>query len=81
MKGAINAALFLKQFISGTALMHLDIAGPAYNEKGNALREPGSTGFGLRLMLDIALNWELIWAGEPEKIEKPGSPAPRANNL
>lgn len=38
--------------------MHLDIAGPAYNEKGNALREPGSTGFGLRLLLDIALNWE-----------------------
>ena len=57
--GAINAALFLKQFISREQpWMHLDIAGPAYNEKGNALREPGSTGFGLRLLLDIALNWE-----------------------
>lgn len=57
--GAINAALFLKQFVSnGQPWMHLDIAGPAYNEKGNALREPGSTGFGLRLMLDIAMNWK-----------------------
>lgn len=57
--GAINAALFLKQFISkDQTWMHLDIAGPAYNEKGNALREPGATGFGLRLMLDIAMGWK-----------------------
>ncbi|MBQ4132819.1 MAG: leucyl aminopeptidase [Desulfovibrionaceae bacterium] len=57
--GAINAALFLRQFISREQTwMHLDIAGPAYNEKGNALREPGATAFGLRLLLDIAMNWK-----------------------
>lgn len=57
--GAINAALFLKQFVSKEQpWMHLDIAGPAYNEKGNALHEPGATGFGLRLMLDIAMGWK-----------------------
>ncbi len=54
--GSINAALFLKQFVNkNTPWMHLDIAGPAYMEKGNALREPGATGFGLRLLFDIAM--------------------------
>lgn len=56
--GSINAAMFLKQFIEGDLpWLHMDIAGPAYNEKGNALREPGTTGFGLRMMLDIAQNF------------------------
>ena len=54
--GAINAALFLKQFVNkNTPWLHLDIAGPAYTEKGNALREPGATGFGVRLLFDIAM--------------------------
>ena len=55
--GAINAALFLKQFVNkNTPWMHLDIAGPAYMEKGNALREPGATGFGMRLLFNIAMH-------------------------
>ena len=59
--GAINAALFLKQFVNkNTPWMHLDIAGPAYMEKGNALREPGATGFGLRLLFDIAMQGTCI---------------------
>ena len=54
--GAINAALFLKEFINpGLPWIHLDIAGPAYIEKGSALRAGGATAFGLRLMLNLAL--------------------------
>lgn len=54
--GAINAALFLKEFIKdGLPWIHLDIAGPAYIEKGNALCAGGATAFGLRLLLNLAL--------------------------
>ena len=57
--GSINAAMFLRQFISKEQTwMHLDIAGPAYNEKGNALREAGATAFGLRLLLELAMHWK-----------------------
>lgn len=45
--GAITAALFLEPFTSGTQWAHLDIAGPARNEK-----ERSATGFGVRLLLD-----------------------------
>ena len=46
--GAVQAALFLKQFIEkDTRWAHLDIAGTAYNTKG------GASGFGVRSMLEI----------------------------
>lgn len=52
--GAINAALFLKQFIGeGVRWAHLDIAGPAYKSKKTPLSVPGGTGFGVRTMLEI----------------------------
>nr|WP_062339043.1 leucyl aminopeptidase [Herbidospora sakaeratensis] len=43
--GSVQAALFLQEFTGGRPWAHLDIAGPARNEKG-------STGFGVRLLLD-----------------------------
>ena len=46
--GAITAALFLEPFAAGKPWAHLDIAGPARNEK-----ERSATGFGVRLLL----NW------------------------
>ncbi len=53
--GAINAGLFLKQFVEpGMRWAHLDIAGPAFLSAGNAIRIPGGTGFGVRALFDLA---------------------------
>ncbi len=53
--GAVNAALFLKQFVEpGVRWAHLDIAGPARLDKGSATCIPGSTGFGVRTLFDLA---------------------------
>jgi leucyl aminopeptidase len=55
MGGAVHAALFLKQFApEDTPWAHLDIAGPAFMESGGASAK-GATGFGVRALLDIAL--------------------------
>lgn len=55
--GAINAALFLKQFIGeGVRWAHLDIAGPAYKSKKSPLSVPGGTGFAVRTLLEIVRN-------------------------
>ena len=50
--GTITAALFLKEFV-GQAIpwAHLDIAGPAYIEKA---KPSGGTGFGVRLLVELA---------------------------
>lgn len=45
--GSITAALFLREFVSSSRWMHLDIAGPAFLD-GPHEREPkGATGFGV----------------------------------
>ncbi len=50
--GAITAALFLEHFVSGTPWAHIDIAGPAYLEKGNDWYPKGGTGFGVRTLVN-----------------------------
>jgi leucyl aminopeptidase len=42
--GCITAALFLSEFVSGASWCHLDIAGPAFLEKGHKHLAPGGTG-------------------------------------
>lgn len=52
--GAITAALFLQEFVPvNTPWVHLDIAGPAFEEKGEVLSyvPMGGTGFGVRTLL------------------------------
>ena len=50
--GAITGALFLQEFTSPEIpWAHLDIAGPAYAEKAQALNPVGGTGFGVRTLL------------------------------
>ena len=49
--GAITAALFLEEFVDNVNWVHLDIAGPAYNEKDTPLGVQGGAGFGVRLLL------------------------------
>ena len=42
--GAITAALFLSEFVDGPAWAHLDIAGPAFLDKGHKHIASGGTG-------------------------------------
>ncbi len=51
--GAITAALFLSEFSGNTRWAHIDIAGPAYNKKGDSYCGPGGTGFGVRLLCHL----------------------------
>ncbi len=52
--GAITAGLFLKEFVGTTPWAHLDIAGPAYNEKDyDDERSWGASGYGARLLLEF----------------------------
>jgi len=52
--GATTAALFLAHFAGDTPWAHLDIAGTMQSEKDDAWRSAGATGFGARLLLDVA---------------------------
>jgi leucyl aminopeptidase len=54
--GMLTAGLFLKEFVpDGVAWAHLDIAGPAYNEKGPFGYTPkGGTGAAVRALIAIA---------------------------
>ena len=50
--GMLTAGLFLRTFVEDTPWAHLDIAGPAFNEKGPFGYTPaGGTGVGVRTML------------------------------
>lgn len=52
---AITAAMFLEQFVGNTPWAHLDIAGPAYNEKDSNWNPKGGTGFGVRTMVSYIM--------------------------
>lgn len=49
--GTITAALFLKRFVGKTKWAHLDIAGPAWSDRGIGYLTKGGTGFGIRTLL------------------------------
>ncbi len=51
--GAITAALFLSEFVEKTSWAHIDIAGPAYSQKGGDYCGAGGSGFGVRLLIDF----------------------------
>jgi len=55
--GAITAALFLAEFVGNTPWAHIDIAGPMNAETDATWRSKGATGFGTRLLIDLALNF------------------------
>jgi leucyl aminopeptidase len=54
--GAITAALFLAEFVDNTPWVHLDIAGPRLSVKENGYMVKGATGFGVRTLVEMALN-------------------------
>lgn len=51
--GAINAALFLKEFVGETPWVHLDIAGPSQSPKERGYHPKGATGFGVRTLVEL----------------------------
>ncbi len=54
--GAITAALFLEHFVDkGIKWAHLDIAGPATNNKPHAYLGMGGVGFGVRTLVDYIM--------------------------
>jgi leucyl aminopeptidase len=55
--GTLTAALFLAEFVGDVPWAHIDIAGTAQAEAQDAWRIKGATGFGTRLLIDLALNF------------------------
>ena len=54
--GAITAAWFLAEFVGDVPWVHLDIAGPAFSEKGNDLGPKGATGVPVRALVRFVLD-------------------------
>jgi leucyl aminopeptidase len=55
--GAITAALFLAEFVGDVPWAHVDIAGTAQSEGDWSWQTAGCSGFGARLMLELALSF------------------------
>ena len=55
--GAITAAVFLSEFVDDVPWAHLDIAGPMKVDADESWRAKGATGFGTRLLVELALNF------------------------
>jgi leucyl aminopeptidase len=51
--GAITAAKFLQKFVGGVPWLHLDIAGPAWNDSDSATRDVGATGCFVRTLVEL----------------------------
>jgi leucyl aminopeptidase len=54
--GAITAGWFLSEFVGDTPWVHLDIAGPAFSERGNDLGPRGGTGVPVRTLVRFVLD-------------------------
>lgn len=54
--GASTAAAFLKQFVEKTTWAHMDIAGTAYLSRPKKYEKARASGFGVRLLADLAEN-------------------------
>ena len=57
--GTIAGAKFLENFVGDYPWAHLDIAGTAWTEKDKPTAPKGSTGVGVRLVLDLIENWNM----------------------
>lgn len=51
--GAIKAALFLQEFVSGVAWAHIDAAGPCFLTKPKDYHSTKATGYGVRLFVEF----------------------------
>ncbi|MGH9118051.1 MAG: leucyl aminopeptidase family protein [Acidimicrobiales bacterium] len=55
--GAITAALFLEEFVGDVPFAHIDIVGTEQNNAYESWRPAGCTGFGARLLAELALGF------------------------
>ena len=62
--GSITAALFLEEFVDGHPWAHLDIAGTAQLPEARSWRNKGATGFGARLLIEVAMSFQPLAAQE-----------------
>ncbi len=56
--GAVNAAMFLKEFAEETPWLHLDIAGTAWMEENKPWIAKGPTGIAVRSLVEFARNFQ-----------------------
>ncbi len=56
--GAITAALFLAEFVGDVPWAHIDIAGTAQTPADTSWHTEGCSGFGARLLLDLAVTFQ-----------------------
>ena len=56
--GVSTAAAFLSHFVGETPWAHLDIAGTAWTTKEMPYYAKGATGFGVRLLVELARRWK-----------------------
>jgi leucyl aminopeptidase len=57
--GTISGAMFLKQFVPDhIPWAHLDIAGTAWTDKDLLTAPKGATGFGVRILTELARRWD-----------------------
>jgi len=55
--GSITAALFLNEFVGDTPWAHVDMAGTMNSDGDDGWLSKGATGYGARLLIDLALNF------------------------
>lgn len=55
--GTITASIFLSEFVGDVPWAHLDIAGPMKVDGDDGIYSKGATGFGTRLLVDLACNF------------------------
>jgi len=54
----IVAALYLAEFVGSVPWAHVDICGTAWHEKDELWRRAGCSGFGARLLVELAMHFE-----------------------
>jgi leucyl aminopeptidase len=55
--GSITAALFLEEFVGSVPWAHVDIAGTAWADAAYGWVNKGATGYGTRLLIELALRF------------------------
>ena len=56
--GTIAGAMFLKEYVGKIPWAHVDIAGTAWTERDRPYAPKGSTGVGVRMLLELIDNWK-----------------------
>lgn len=64
--GTITASIFLTEFTGDVPYAHLDIAGPMHMDSDRGIYSKGGSGFGTRLLIDVARNFAKPKAGDSD---------------